>query len=412
MEIYLVGGAVRDRCLGLPVREKDWVVTGATPEEMLRLGYRQVGRDFPVFIHPETGEEYALARTERKTAPGYKGFTVHASPDVTLVQDLQRRDLTINAMAVDSEGELIDPCGGREDLEKKKLRHVSAAFKEDPVRLLRVARFAARFADSGFTIAEETMDLMRDMVADGEADTLVAERIWQETHTALLEPRPQVFFQILRDCGALPVLFPELEALFGVPQNPKWHPEIDCGVHMMMALQLAARLSDDPVVRFAVLVHDLGKGTTPKDDLPRHIGHEKRSVDLILEMGARLRIPNEYLGLARLVAQWHGHCHRAMELRPATLLKLIEATDAWRRPQRLENFLTACEADYRGRGGFTERDYPQAGLVRDMAKLSGGIAAESLDLDGLKGDEIGARLSAARRRAIAVALKKEDAGPG
>ncbi|MCZ6912291.1 MAG: multifunctional CCA addition/repair protein [Proteobacteria bacterium] len=412
MEIYLVGGAVRDRCLGLPVREKDWVVTQATPEEMLRLGYRQVGRDFPVFIHAETGEEYALARTEKKTAPGYKGFTVHASPEVTLEQDLQRRDLTINAMAVDSRGELIDPCGGRKDLEKKKLRHISPAFREDPVRLLRVARFAARFADSGFTVAEETMELMRGMVADGEADALVAERIWQETHTALLEPRPQVFFQILRDCGALPVLFPELEALFGVPQNPKWHPEIDCGVHMMMALQLAARLSDDPVVRFAVLVHDLGKGTTPKDDLPRHIGHEKRSVDLILEMGARLRIPNEYLGLARLVAQWHGHCHRAMELRPATLLKLIEATDAWRRPQRLENFLTACEADYRGRGGFTERDYPQAGLVRDMAKLSGGIAAESLDLDGLKGDEIGARLSAARRRAIAVALKKEDAGPG
>jgi len=412
MEIYLVGGAVRDRCLGLPVREKDWVVTQATPEEMLRLGYRQVGRDFPVFIHAETGEEYALARTEKKTAPGYKGFTVHASPEVTLEQDLQRRDLTINAMAVDSRGELIDPCGGRKDLEKKKLRHISPAFREDPVRLLRVARFAARFADSGFTVAEETMELMRGMVADGEADALVAERIWQETHTALLEPRPQVFFQILRDCGALPVLFPELEALFGVPQNPKWHPEIDCGVHMMMALQLAARLSDDPVVRFAVLVHDLGKGTTPKDDLPRHIGHEKRSVDLILEMGARLRIPNEYLGLARLVAQWHGHCHRAMELRPATLLKLIEATDAWRRPQRLENFLTACEADYRGRGGFTERDYPQADLVRDMAKLSGGIAAESLDLDGLKGDEIGARLSAARRRAIAVALKKEDAVPG
>ncbi len=412
MEIYLVGGAVRDRCLGLPVREKDWVVTGATPEEMLRLGYRQVGRDFPVFIHPETGEEYALARTERKTAPGYKGFTVHASPDVTLVQDLQRRDLTINAMAVDSEGELIDPCGGREDLEKKKLRHVSAAFKEDPVRLLRVARFAARFADSGFTIAEETMDLMRDMVADGEADTLVAERIWQETHTALLESRPQVFFQVLRDCGALAVLFPELEALFGVPQNPKWHPEIDCGVHMMMALQLAARLSDDPVVRFAVLVHDLGKGTTPKDELPRHIAHEKRSVELILEMGARLRIPNAYQGLARLVAQWHGHCHRALELRPATLLKLIEATDAWRRPQRLEDFLTACEADYRGRKGYTERAYPQADRVRNMAQLSGGIAAETLDLDGLKGDEIGARLSTARCRAIADALKKQAAGPG
>lgn len=412
MEIYLVGGAVRDRCLGLPVREKDWVVTEATPEEMLRLGYRQVGRDFPVFIHPETGEEYALARTEKKTAPGYKGFTVHASPEVTLEQDLQRRDLTINAMAVDSAGELIDPCGGREDLEKKKLRHVSSAFREDPVRLLRVARFAARFADSGFTVAEETMELMRGMVADGEADALVAERIWQETHTALLEPRPQVFFQVLRDCGALMVLFPELEALFGVPQNPKWHPEIDCGVHTMMALQLAARLSDDPVVRFAVLVHDLGKGTTPKDDLPRHIGHEKRSVDLILKMGARLRIPNTYQGLARLVAQWHGHCHRAMELRPATLLKLIEATDAWRRPQRLEDFLTACEADYRGRKGYTERDYPQAERVRNMAQLSGDIAAESLDLDGLKGDEIGARLSAARCRAIDQALKGAAGGAG
>ena len=410
MEIYLVGGAVRDRCLGLSVREKDWVVTQATPEEMLRLGYRQVGRDFPVFIHPETGEEYALARTEKKTAPGYKGFTVHASPEVTLEQDLQRRDLTINAMAVDSRGELIDPCGGREDLEKKKLRHISSAFKEDPVRLLRVARFAARFADSGFTVAEETMELMCEMVADGEADALVAERIWQETHTALREPRPQVFFQILRDCGGLPVLFPELEALFGVPQNPKWHPEIDCGVHTMMALQLAASLSDDPVVRFAVLVHDLGKGTTPKSDLPRHIGHEKRSVDLILQMSARLRIPNTFQGLARLVAQWHGHCHRAMELGPATLLKLIEATDAWRRPQRLEDFLLACEADYRGRKGFTERDYPQADRVRNMAKLSGGIAADSLDLDGLKGDEIGARLSAARCLAIRQALKKETGG--
>jgi tRNA nucleotidyltransferase (CCA-adding enzyme) len=406
MEIYLVGGAVRDRYLGIPVREKDWVVTQATPEEMLGLGYRQVGRDFPVFLHPETAEEYALARTERKTGPGYKGFSVHASPEVTLEQDLQRRDLTINAIAVDSEGELIDPCGGREDLEKKKLRHISSAFSEDPVRLLRVARFAARFAEFDFTVAEETMALMRGMVADGEVDALVAERVWQETQTALQESRPQIFFQVLRDCGALAVLFPELDALFGVPQTPKWHPEIDCGVHMMMAMRIAAGISDDPIVRFAVLVHDLGKGTTPKDELPRHIGHEKRSVDLILEMGARLRIPNAYLGLARLVAQWHGHCHRALELRPATLLKLIEAIGAWRRPQRLEDFLTACEADYKGRKGYFERDYPQAGRVRDMAAVAGQVTAESLDLDGLKGDEIGARLSAARCQAIRHALRK------
>ena len=405
MEIYLVGGAVRDRYLGIPVREKDWVVTQATPEEMLNLGYRQVGRDFPVFLHPETAQEYALARTERKTGPGYKGFTVHASPEVTLEQDLQRRDLTINAIAVDSEGELIDPCGGREDLEKKKLRHISSAFSEDPVRLLRVARFAARFAEFDFTVAEETMVLMRGMVADGEVDALVAERVWQETQSALQESRPQVFFQVLRDCGALAVLFPELDALFGVPQTPKWHPEIDCGVHMTMAMRIAARISDDPIVRFAVLVHDLGKGTTPKDKLPKHIGHEKRSVDLILEMGARLRIPNAYLGLARLVAQWHGHCHRALELRPATILKLIEAIDAWRRPQRLEDFLTACEADYRGRKGYFERDYPQAARVRDMAAVAGQVTAESLDLDGLKGDEIGARLSAARCQAIKHALR-------
>ncbi len=410
MDTYLVGGAVRDRYLGQPAREKDWVVTHATPEEMLRLGYRQVGKDFPVFLHPETGEEYALARTERKTGPGYTGFAVDASPEVTLEEDLRRRDLTINAMAIDADGKLIDPCGGQADLSDRILRHVSPAFSEDPVRLLRVARFAARFAESGFTVADETMKLMRQMVENGEVDALVAERVWQETQVALGESRPQVFFQILKDCGALAILFPELDELFGVPQVPKWHPEVDCGVHTMMALQTVAAMSDDPIVRFATLVHDLGKGKTPADQLPRHVGHEKRSVELILGMGARLRIPNSYIGLARLVARYHGHCHRALELRPSTLLRLIEATDAWRRPQRLDDFLIACEADFRGRKNFTEKSYPQAKLVREMADITGRVSTDDINLDGLNGEEVGARLTEARCQAIAAALKKRSAG--
>lgn len=406
MEIYLVGGAVRDELLGLPHREKDWVVTGASQDEMLRLGYRQVGRDFPVFLHPDTGEEYALARTERKTGAGYKGFEVHASPDVTLEDDLRRRDLTINAIARDKDGRVLDPCGGREDLGSRVLRHVSDAFVEDPVRVLRVARFAARFAKQGFSVAHETMAMMGEMVDNGEVDALVPERVWQETQRALTTPNPEVYLEVLAECGALYVLFPELDALFGIDQKPEWHPEIDCGIHMLMVLQMAASLSDDPIVRFAALAHDLGKGNTPADILPSHIGHEKRSVDLIVGMGARLRIPNDYLVLAKLVARYHGHCHRAEELRPSTLLKLIEATDAIRRPQRLADFLTACEADYRGRKDFQNRPYPQAALIREMAAVAASVDVGSIDIDGLDGEAIGQRL----REARCVAIKAARAG--
>lgn len=406
MKTYLVGGAVRDELLGLPVRERDYVVVGATPARMVELGYRQVGRDFPVFLHPETHEEHALARTERKTSPGYHGFTVHASPEVTLEEDLMRRDLTINAMARGPDGSLVDPFGGHADLEARLLRHVSPAFAEDPVRILRVGRFAARFADLGFRVADETLALMRNMVRAGEVDALVPERIWQETRRALGEVAPARYFEVLRECGALAVLFPEIERLFGVPQPPRHHPEVDTGIHTLMVLTQSARLSEDPKVRFAALTHDLGKGTTPLDILPRHHGHEARSVDLVHALCDRLRIPNAYRDLAVMVARWHGYCHRALELRPDTVLKALEGLDAFRRPERLEPFLLACEADYRGRTGLEERPYPQADYLHAAHARCRAISARDLVDEGLEGKAVAEALHARRVQAL-KALKDE-----
>ena len=358
MQIYAVGGAVRDQLLGLPVKDRDWVVVGATPEEMRRHGFKPVGRDFPVFLHPQTREEYALARTERKTAPGYAGFDFHAAVDVTLEQDLERRDLTINAIAQADDGTLIDPYGGRADLAAKVLRHVSAAFAEDPVRILRVARFAARFAD--FSVAPETMNLMRQMVAAGEVDALVAERVWQELARGLMEAKPSRMFTILRDCGALARLLPEVDRLWGVPQRADYHPEIDTGVHVMMVIDMAATLNAALPARFAALTHDLGKGVTPPHILPRHIGHEGRSAELLEPLCERLRVPTDCRDVARLVARFHGDMHRVAELRPETQLKILERCDALRRPERFGQVLLACEADHRGRLGLEAVPYVAA----------------------------------------------------
>lgn len=405
MEIYLVGGSVRDKHLGLPVTDHDWVVVGATPEQMQALGYRQVGSDFPVFLHPETHEEYALARTERKTAPGYKGFAVHATPDVSLEEDLRRRDLTINAMAETPAGELIDPFGGRADLENRVLRHVSPAFAEDPVRILRLARFAARFADLGFRVAEETLALMRTMVAAGEVDALVPERVWTELVRALGEMRPSRFFETLRNCGALARLLPEIDRLFGVPQPVEHHPEVDTGVHTMLVVDQAARLSADAEVRFAALVHDVGKGITPQDDWPRHIEHEARGVPLVEALCARLKAPNEFRELAVLVTRYHLHYHRAAELRPATLFDTLQALDAFRRPERFEQFLLACEADARGRPGYEQRDFAQPRILRAAHAAAATISAASLTEQGLQGAAIGEALRRLRIAAIANAAE-------
>ena len=413
MDIYLVGGAVRDKLLGVPVKERDWVVVGATPEDMVRLGYRPVGKDFPVFLHPETHEEYALARTERKTAPGYKGFAVHASPEVTLEEDLKRRDLTINAMAEAADGTLIDPFNGREDLAQGLLKHVSKAFVEDPVRILRVARFAARFAKWGFKVAHGTHALMKQMVAAGEVDHLVPERVWTETEKALGEDRPRRFFEVLHRCGALAVVFPELDRLFGIPQPAHHHPEIDTGEHSLMVLDQAVRLSPDPRVRFAALVHDLGKGTTPATELPQHIGHEQRSVELIEALCHRLRIPNDYRDLAVKVARYHSHCHRALELRAGTLLDTLTGLDAFRRPAVLEDFLIACEADSRGRGhdgqGTGDRPYPQAEVFRTAFAAARAVDARALVGQGLEGAALGERLRELRCNAIAAAITNAPA---
>lgn len=403
MQTYLVGGAVRDRLLGVPVAERDWVVVGATPEELEQLGYRRVGASFPVYLHPDTGEEHALARTERKTGPGYRGFSVRADADVTLEEDLRRRDLTINAMAEDSQGRVIDPHGGQADLRTRRLRHVSDAFREDPVRILRVARFAARFEPMGFHVAPETLQLMREMVEAGEAAELVPERVWQETESALGAPRPDVFFSVLRDCGALPVIFPEVAALWGVPQPEKWHPEIDTGVHLLMALQQSARLSPRPEVRFAVLVHDLGKGTTPRQFWPKHTGHEERSVELAATLCRRLGVPNRFRELGAAVARYHGLCHQALELRPGTLLKVLEGVDAFRRAERFEDFLLACEGDARGRLGLEHRPYPQAALLRAALKAAVEVDVAELAAGGLTGEALGEALRQERTRAIATA---------
>jgi tRNA nucleotidyltransferase (CCA-adding enzyme) len=406
MQIYLVGGAVRDELLGLPARERDWVVVGARPEELLAQGFKPVGKDFPVFLHPQTGEEYALARTERKTGPGYRGFETLFSPDVTLEQDLERRDLTINAIAQDPDsGALIDPFGGQRDLRDRSLRHVSPAFVEDPVRILRVARFAARFAPLGFTVAAETVQVMREIAARGELDALVSERVWQETQRALELPAPARFFEVLRAADALPKIFPELHALFGVPQPERWHPEIDSGVHTLMVLEQAAKLSDDPVVRFAALTHDLGKGTTPPDEWPRHIAHEQRGVALVEAVCDRLRIPNSYRELAVLVSRYHLEAHRVEELRTGTLLDLLEHTDAFRRPARFEQFVLACEADARGRKGLENRDYPQAEYLRRARAAAAGVTLEPAERDGLNGQQIAQKVRRARLAALAELRK-------
>ncbi len=355
MKTYCVGGAVRDALLGLPVQDRDWVVVGATPDEMLLAGFKPVGRDFPVFLHPQTHEEYALARTERKTAPGYAGFAFHAAPGVTLEEDLARRDLTINAIAQDDDGLLIDPYGGRADIERKILRHVAPAFAEDPVRILRVARFAARFAD--FSVAPETRELMRQMVANGEVDALVAERVWQELARGLMEDAPSRMFETLRECGALNKLLPEVDRLWGVAQRADFHPEVDTGVHVMMVIDMAARMRLSLPARFAALTHDLGKGVTPADILPRHIGHELKSASLLEPLCERLRVPTECRDVARLVARFHGDMHKVGQLRPDTQLKILERCDALRRPARFEEVLGACEADYRGRLGWDEKEY-------------------------------------------------------
>lgn len=399
MEVYLVGGAVRDRLLGRPVGERDWVVVGSTPEELERRGFRPVGREFPVFLHPESHEEYALARLERKVAPGYRGFETAFSPDVTLEDDLARRDLTINAMAEGTSGDLIDPYGGQRDLEARLLRHVSAAFVEDPVRILRVARFAARFATLGFRVAPETLLLMRDMVTSGEVAALVPERVWQETGRALGEPRPEVFFEVLRECDALRVIYPEVDALFGVPQPARWHPEIDTGRHTLLALRAAADACASVPVRFAVLTHDLGKALTPRDRWPSHPGHERSGVALLHRLCDRLRVPNEHRELAALVARHHGVVHRAFELRASTVLELLARCDAFRRPQRFAELLEACAADARGRTGCEEEAYPQRSHLLRALELAAAVTLEESERADLPGAAIGALL---RRKRLAV----------
>ena len=404
MRVYLVGGAVRDRLLGLPVRERDWVVVGAQPQELERAGYQSVGREFPVFLHPLTREEYALARLERKVAPGYRGFTTQFSPEVTLEEDLKRRDLTINAMAESDTGEIVDPYGGRTDLAARLLRHVSEAFIEDPVRILRVARFAARFADLGFRVAPETLELMRRMTQAGEVSALVPERVWQETERALGEAHPQVFFATLRECGALAVIFPEIDALFGVPQPPRWHPEIDTGVHVMLALRYAAQIGASAAVRFAVLTHDLGKARTPPERWPSHHGHEELGVPLIEALCERLKVPNGHRELAMLAARHHTLVHRARELKAATVLTLLEQCDAFRRPERFAELLLACEADARGRTGREHEPYPQAAYLGRALAAAAAVSLTEEDRRGLAGPAIGEEIR--RRRLAAVSAVK------
>lgn len=400
MKVYLVGGAVRDKLLGLTPVERDWVVVGSTTEEMVSLGYQQVGKDFPVFLHPETHEEYALARTEKKTRPGYTGFEVQASPDVTLEEDLLRRDLTINAIAEDADGTLVDPFGGRADLDAGLLKHVSPAFSEDPVRILRIARFAARFSHWGFHVAHATNALMKTMVAHGEVDALIAERVWAETDKALGEDHPERYFEVLRGCGALQKVFPEIDNLFGIPQPEKHHPEIDTGIHIMMVLQQACRLSTDKTVRFAALVHDLGKATTPADILPSHHGHEERGVNLVKTLCKRVKAPNQFRDLAIATAQYHTHCHRAKELKPATILKTLQGLDAFRRPERFEHFLLACTADARGRTGHFDDAYPQADLFRQALLACQTINNQILMDQGYTGKEFADALTRERLNKI------------
>lgn len=409
MKSYLVGGAVRDALLGLPVKDKDWVVVGATPQEMLDAGYQQVGRDFPVFLHPKSREEYALARTERKSGFGYTGFSCYAAPDVTLEQDLLRRDLTVNALAQDADGKIIDPYRGLADLKSRTLRHVSPAFGEDPLRVLRVARFAARYAHLSFRIADETMALMREMTAAGELEHLTPERVWKETENALASRNPQVYFMTLRECGALKVLFPELDVLFGIPAPAKWHPEIDTGIHVLMTVSMAAMLSPDIDVRFATLCHDLGKGLTPPELWPRHHGHGLAGVKLVSNLCERLRVPNDLRDLAKLVAEFHDLIHTFPILKAQTIVKLFDSIDAWRKPQRVEQIALTSEADVRGRTHFEASDYPQGRLLREAWEVAKAVSTKEVVAAGFKGAEIREELT--QRRIDAVAKWKATRCP-
>ncbi|TFY99557.1 multifunctional CCA addition/repair protein [Ramlibacter rhizophilus] len=405
MQIYEVGGAVRDALLGLPVNDRDWVVVGATPEEMIQAGFLPVGKDFPVFLHPHTREEHALARTERKTARGYHGFSFHADPGVTLEEDLARRDLTVNAMARGDDGRIVDPFGGQRDLQARVLRHVTEAFREDPVRILRLARFAARFHD--FSIAPETLSLMRGMVAEGEVDALVPERVWQELARGLMEERPSRMLEVLRECGALARLLPEVDRLWGVPQRAEYHPEVDTGAHLLLVLDMSARLAAPLAVRFACLVHDLGKGTTPAEVLPRHLGHEERSVKLLREVASRLRVPTDCRELAEVVAREHGNIHRSEEFGAAALVRLLARCDAFRKPERFDEVLLACECDARGRLGFEERPYPaRERLSRALAaaqSVDTRTLAAQAEAAGARGPAIGEWVQRARIAAVQAA---------
>lgn len=405
METYLVGGAVRDQILKLPVHERDWVVVGATAKAMLDAGYQQVGKDFPVFLHPQSKEEFALARTERKIGTGYTGFECISNPHVSLEEDLLRRDLTINAIAQKNDGSMVDPYGGLRDINNKILRHVSPAFNEDPLRVLRVARFAARLHHLGFTVAEETFALMQSMSESGELSDLVPERIWKETEKAMTTESPQVFFRILKDCGALKVLFPELAILFGIPQTATYHPEIDTGIHTLMVLEQAARLTTDITVRFAALVHDLGKGITPQSEWPRHIQHESRGKALVKQLCLRLKAPNNCLELGMLVCEHHLNCHRALELRPITIQKMFRALDLYRRPERLEPFLLACQADACGRLGFEQNPYPQRHYLKTCFQAASGIGSKDINTDGLSGKALGNLIEEKRIAAISEIKK-------
>jgi len=404
VKTYLVGGAVRDGLLKLPVKDKDWVVVGATPQTMLEQGYQQVGRDFPVFLHPKSREEYALARTERKSGQGYTGFVTDFAADVTLEQDLMRRDLTINAIARDEHGEYIDPYGGRDDIEKRLLRHVSAAFNEDPLRVLRVARFAARFAHLGFRIADETQQLMRQMAESGELAHLTAERVWKETENALQSANPQVYFQVLRDCHALAVLFPEIDNLYGIPAPAKWHPEIDTGIHTLMTLAMAAQLSPETDVRFATLCHDLGKALTPPEKWPSHHGHGLAGVPLVEGLCQRLRVPNHIRDLSMLVAEVHDLVHTIERQQPETLIQLFDRIDAWRKPQRVEQIALTSEADARGRTGFESNPYPQGDFLRQAFQVALSVSTKAVVEAGFKGPAVREELT--RRRVAALAAWK------
>jgi len=405
MRIYLVGGAVRDQLLGLTIKDRDWVVVGANPKEMIQLNYAQVGADFPVFLHPNTKEEYALARTERKKGHGYQGFECHTSPEVSLEDDLLRRDLTINAMAIGSDKQIIDPFNGQADIKSKTLRHVSQAFTEDPLRILRVARFAARFEPLGFHIASETLLLMQTMEKSGETKHLVAERVWQETERALREDSAWVYFETLQETGSLLTLFPEINALFGTPQPPRYHPEIDCGIHALMSLKAACKLSKDSDIRFASLIHDLGKALSPQDNLPHHYGHEKKGLQPIKKLCKHLKVPNNYSELALLVSEFHTHVHKVKELKSATILKVLKQCDAFRRPERFEKILLCCEADAKGRTGFEEAEYPQAQIFLQALQQAQSVSAQSLIKLGVitpetDGKEIGNQIDIERKARI------------